>query len=543
MDIITKHIQILTITLISLILLPAINIPYQVSAETSNSSWTTVKSMSTARGDFGVAEVGGKIYVIGGINETNTPLGIVEEYNPVTNTWTTKKSMPTPRSGLAVAVYGDKIYAIGGTVGNVYVGNNEMYDPATDRWEQRATMPTPRAGLCANVVNGSIYLIGGEKFSSTMPFYGETDINEVYNPATDSWTTKAPLPKAVKGYGSAVVNNKIYVIGGSNQTYSTSNSGLVNNNQVYDVQTDQWTSARAFPFTVSRGAAVATTGYHAPQRIYYFGGFSAEKNNRTEMFDPVTNSWNTLESMPRLKERLGVVSVSDVLYIIGGFDGNEWVSTVEQFKPMGYGSVPPVVQITSPENKTYRDVLLVFTVNRDTTWTGYSLDGQPNRTVGSQTTLGLSQGSHRIVIYANDSTGNMGISNTVYFSVDTVGPTIVILSPLNKAYNSADIELTFSLDKPATALTYSLNGEEQRILAGNMTLPALPPGGYWVTVYATDELGNTSEKTVYFDIEPFPFVLIVAVILIIIIVIATVYLLYKRKNAKAKTASNTEIET
>ncbi|MDR0372417.1 MAG: hypothetical protein LBI79_02470 [Nitrososphaerota archaeon] len=526
------------IFIIALIILPIISPSYPVSAEASVSSWTAMKPMPTARGDFGVAVVAGKIYVMGGTNETSETLSIVEEYNPSTNEWITKAPMPTPRSGLALAVYNGKIYAIGGTVGNnVYVGNNEMFDPVTNSWETKASMPTPRAGLCANAVNEGIYLIGGERYSSVAPFRVETDVNEVYNPVADSWTTKSPLPNAIEGYGSAVVGDKIYLIGGSKRAASTGNSILVGDNQVYDVQTDQWTSARAFPFAVSWGAAVATLGYLAPQRIYHFGGSSVGSLNRTEMFNPIANSWSTVEPMPTLRERLGVVAINDILYVIGGFDGTDWVSTVEQFKPAGYGTMPPVVQITSPENKTYADVPLVFATNRGTVWMGYSLDGQANVTLDKPITLtGLSQGSHRIVIFANDSAGNMGVSNTVYFSVDTIAPIIIILSPANQSYSSTDIELTFTLDKPVSALAYSLDGAETIALSGNVTLPALPHGGHRLTIYATDEVGNSSEKTVYFSIEPFPFVLVVAVVVIIIIVVATAYLLYKHlKNAKPKT--------
>lgn len=495
-------------------------------------------SMPTARGDFGVAVVAGKIYVIGGTNETSETLNVVEEYNPLTNEWTTKKPMPTPRSGLAVAVYDGKIYAFGGTVGsNVYVGNNEIYDPVSDSWSTKTSMPTPRAGLSANTVNDGIYLIGGERYSSIAPFRVETDVNEVYNPLTDQWVSKSPLPNAVAGYGSAVVGDKIYFIGGSRWSVSTGNALLTSDNQVYDTQIDQWSSAKMFPFAVSWGAAIATTGYLAPQRVYYFGGSSAGSWNRTEMFNPVANSWSTVESMPVLRERLGVIAHRDIMYVIGGFNGTDWVGSVEQFMPAGYGVMPPAVQITSPENKTYSEVSLSFTANRGTVWMGYSLDGQANVTITKSTTLfGLSQGSHRIVIFANDSVGNMGVSNTVYFSIDLFGPIIDILTPINQSYSSTDIALIFTLDEPVSALSYSLDGAEKIALFGNVTLPALSQGSHHLTVFAVDEVGNASEKTVYFSIEQFPFVLIVAVIVISIIVFAIGYLLYKHLRARSSSS-------
>ena len=59
----------------------------------------------------------------------------------------------------------------------------------------------------------------------------------------------------------------------------------------------------------------------------------------------------------------------------------------EQYKPVGYGTVAPKVQITSPENKTYSEVSLAFTVNRGTQWMGYSLDNQANVTIKAETKL------------------------------------------------------------------------------------------------------------------------------------------------------------
>ncbi|HEX7483117.1 MAG TPA: kelch repeat-containing protein, partial [Candidatus Bathyarchaeia archaeon] len=209
--------------LIALTLLPAINLPQTKAAE-PQSSWTTMTPMLTARGGFGVAVVDGKIYAIGGLAGNDLPVSVTEEYNPQTNEWTSKTPMPTPRSGFAITVYQNKIYVIGGSVGYGYVGNNEVYDPLSNTWETKTSMPTPRADLSANLVDDKIYLIGGKKYSSTTPFFNETNINEVYDPTNDSWTTKTPVPTSVQGYASTVLNDKIYVMGGSLQSVSLENT-------------------------------------------------------------------------------------------------------------------------------------------------------------------------------------------------------------------------------------------------------------------------------------------------------------------------------
>ena len=124
------------------------------------------------------------------------------------------------------------------------------------------------------------------------------------------------------------------------------------------------------------------------------------------------------------------------------------LTQTKQYKPVGYGTVPPKVEITSPENKTYANVTLAFTVNRGTQWIGYSLDNDANVTIKTETKLLLLfEGAHKITIYANDTLGNMGSSNTVFFSVDRLPPTIEITLPQNRSYDSTDIQLTFTVNE------------------------------------------------------------------------------------------------
>jgi N-acetylneuraminic acid mutarotase len=68
--------------------------------------------------------------------------------------------MPTPREGLATRVDNGILYAVGGYNGGP-LNTVEAYDPATNTWTTKAPMPTPRAFLAAGVVNGVLYAVGG----------------------------------------------------------------------------------------------------------------------------------------------------------------------------------------------------------------------------------------------------------------------------------------------------------------------------------------------------------------------------------------------
>ena len=83
------------------------------------------------------------------------------------------------------------------------------------------------------------------------------------------------------------------------------------------------------------------------------------------------------------------------------------------------------MRLISPENTTYisENVTLEFTVNKQTTWMAYSLDGQETVTItGNVTLTGLSNGLHNVTVYAKDALENMGKSEITYFSVEVPEP-------------------------------------------------------------------------------------------------------------------------
>ena len=84
-------------------------------------------------------------------------------------------------------------------------------------------------------------------------------------------------------------------------------------------------------------------------------------------------------------------------------------------------TTPPIISVLSPESRVYSidDVSLTFTVSESTDWIGYSLDGQMNVTIGDNTILlDLPDGIHTVTVYANDTAGNTGASEIVYFGVE-----------------------------------------------------------------------------------------------------------------------------
>jgi nitrous oxidase accessory protein NosD len=175
---------------------------------------------------------------------------------------------------------------------------------------------------------------------------------------------------------------------------------------------------------------------------------------------------------------------------------------------------PPIISVISPETRNYAssNVSLTLTVDKPTSWMGYSLDGQAYVTVLGNTTLTLlSEGMHSLTAYAEDMAGNEG-SSTVIFTVDTIPPLILILSPADKTYDTSNIPLNFTVSESVSQITYSLDGEENVTITGNMTLSKLANGDHNLTVYAKDKAGSVgASETTYFSVDaPFPTTLVIA---------------------------------
>lgn len=159
------------------------------------------------------------------------------------------------------------------------------------------------------------------------------------------------------------------------------------------------------------------------------------------------------------------------------------------------------INFSSPQNKTYNThtVPLTYLVNIPTSWVGYSLDAKANVTVIGNSSLNeLSEGSHNIMLYANDSSGKSWSSDILYFAIDTFPPEITILSPENRTYNAASVPLSIAVNEAISRIDYSLDGKANATILGNTTLTGLSNGSHVLSVYAIDLAGNMGTSRVSF---------------------------------------------
>ena len=172
-------------------------------------------------------------------------------------------------------------------------------------WTKGDHMPTPRGEHGAAIVDDKIYVIGGRE----RPGF-KTDVVEVYDLKSKEWSTAAPLPVGLDHFGLAVNKGKLYVVGGT-----MSNDSLSNKLQVYDPTVDKWEEAKAMP--VPRTALVAN---FINGILYAIGGIDDAHNVLTTnlAYDPKNDTWTEKAPMPTARHHLTASVVDGKLYVIGG---------------------------------------------------------------------------------------------------------------------------------------------------------------------------------------------------------------------------------
>uniref|UniRef100_A0A3P9JG50 Kelch-like family member 29 n=1 Tax=Oryzias latipes TaxID=8090 RepID=A0A3P9JG50_ORYLA len=242
-----------------------------------------------------------------------------------------RQEMQTPRTRPRLSA--------GGTESGVMVADVWCYMSLLDNWNLVSRMTVARCRHNSLVYDGKLYTIGGLGVS------GNLDHVERYDTITNTWETVSPLPKPVHSAAATVCGGKIFVFGGVNEAGRS--AGVL---QSYEPQRNSWSfiespmidnkyapavSLNGFIFILGGAYARATTIYdpdkgnikagpnmnHSRQfcsavvldgKIYATGGIVSSEGpalSNMETFDPCTNSWTLLQSLPCPLFRHGCVVI------------------------------------------------------------------------------------------------------------------------------------------------------------------------------------------------------------------------------------------
>ena len=259
--------------------------------------------------------------------------------------WKLITEIPTKRAAFATAVVDDKIYLIGGTRfenfkrGPYGLSTVEAYDPQTNTWERLANMPTPREAPKAAVVNGIIYVFGGWHQQKGREIKFPVEV-EAYDPATDTWTRKRGMPVSRLYFGLGVVDEKVYIIGGTTG-WRDDDEERIDRVDIYNSGTNMWVKGPPKMPTRREPSGAGVVG----NRIYVIGGTGWPRVDNTpgpyltviEEYDPISRQWQKKSDMLHSRGSCATVVVRDEVYLIGGFTweagGFKQLATVDVYNP------------------------------------------------------------------------------------------------------------------------------------------------------------------------------------------------------------------
>lgn len=279
-------------------------------------AWGTRAPMIVPRAEHAAVALNGKLYVIGGDIPGGTTNSL-HMYDPATDKWTPLADKPgTAVDHPAAAAVNGKLYVFGGLVQFPQPAVDEVYeyDPADGMWEQKASMPRARGAMGVAVADGKVYLFGGLVNGTAVSDVG------VYDPAADMWedlTATQPMPTARDHFAAVTApNGLIYAIGGRQAAIEP----VLGTVEAFDPVEKHWLTGYSNMPTARGGHAAALM--HG--RIVVVGGEGSDEFagvfTEAEEFDPVSNTWRALTSMPAGRHGSMAVVINNTLYLPGGGD-------------------------------------------------------------------------------------------------------------------------------------------------------------------------------------------------------------------------------
>jgi N-acetylneuraminic acid mutarotase len=299
--------------------------------------WSAGPSLPMPKFEAYAATDGARIYFLGGIIGEGTdpafadPSARVHVLEPGSNAWTEGPLLPSEsaKHHLAVAAVGADIFVLGGFDGILGKRNDGFRPIATTyvlrggSWQRLADAPLARGGATAQAIDGRIYVVGGAPTEDQDPY---SDLY-VYDPASNTWTKKAPIPTPREHLASCNLGGRMLVLGGWNKRNSVKLAEL------YDPQTDTWSRVADMPTT--RGGLAATALGNVCHVIGgedwalpYPGTFTVN-----EGYDLQSGTWKQYAQLPQARHGIGLVNLKNELWVVGGGPGlgNSYTARVDRY--------------------------------------------------------------------------------------------------------------------------------------------------------------------------------------------------------------------
>jgi N-acetylneuraminic acid mutarotase len=280
------------------------------------------------------ALVHGRIYVMGGLSPDveGRIIGIsdrVFSWRPGEDTWREHPALPVPTHHGNCVEYDGRLFCIGGfNRGERDIWRNSAavhaFDTQTEIWSEGPALPAPpQAETVLGAIDGKLHLVGGRRTRDQQAdrYEDQYDVAEhlVFDGAR--WEAAAPLPTARNSAAGAVIDGRLHVVGGR-----TMAGGNLDVHEAYDPATDSWTTLAPLPRPErgpkgSGGLAAAAIG----DALYAFGGEWLSEGGgvyaQVWRWSASSDTWQQATIMPMPRHGLGAVELDDTIYTIGGATG------------------------------------------------------------------------------------------------------------------------------------------------------------------------------------------------------------------------------
>ena len=269
-----------------------------------------------------------KIYTLGGMSEgAQTISDNFFEYDVARDVWSELSPLPEVRHHVALSIVEDELYGIGGFTGAFpnWEAQSSMfvYDFSTEKWSESTPLPEPRGEHTAIVIDGKIYVAGGrfKRTPDSANFNNHFDTASllVFDPITEEWSPAPDMPTARNSHAAAVIDNKMYVVGGRQFVEQDGEYANVNvaSLEVYDPEAAAWETLAPLPQAAGGITAASLDG-----KLYVFGGeqWVPEQTVIAEawVYDPALDQWASVPDMPTPRHGIAAGAVGNRIYVIGG---------------------------------------------------------------------------------------------------------------------------------------------------------------------------------------------------------------------------------
>lgn len=184
--------------------------------EPSEDRWRELQPLGIPRRRFGVAEVGGRLYVAGGMYPKSQELSdVLEQYDPRDDLWRQMASLPHAVSGAALVGVAGRLHLFGGRTSR-FLSRAEpsrrvlVYAPGLDHWHEAPSLHMARYGALALATEEHVHIIGG------MDEDGAPVPSERFNTTALTWT-EAPQPIPLTHPAGAIVEGVAYLFDNSRE--------------------------------------------------------------------------------------------------------------------------------------------------------------------------------------------------------------------------------------------------------------------------------------------------------------------------------------